>query len=78
MAIGTFALSFMQGLKGVADNDIKCRITSEFAGHSHSWRVYSSDIVDTGVKAELTKHLIIGGCLKRISSSASVIRKLYA
>ena len=47
MAIGTFAFSFMQGLKAVADNDVKYRITSEFAGHSHSWSVYCSNIAGT-------------------------------
>ena len=82
MAIGSFAFSFMQGLKAVADNDVKCRITSEFAGHSHSWSVYSSDIVRAGASKE--KHevsdyweLLKDDIIKRLGNQKTVYVKVF-
>ena len=52
MAIGTFAFSFMQGLKNLSDNNVKYKAVSEFAGHPHSWNVFASNIVGKGQSGE--------------------------
>ncbi len=82
LALGTFAFSFMRGLKAVADNYVKCRITSEFAGHSHSWSVYSSDAVRTGYKggarqASYYWELINEDIIKRLGNQKAVCVKIF-
>lgn len=82
MAIGSFAFSFMQGLKAVVDNDVKYRITSEFAGHSHSWSVYSSDIVGIGAKSETQQvsnywELLKDGIVRRLGNQKVVCVKVF-
>lgn len=81
MAIGTFAFSFMQGLKAVADNDVKYRINSEYAGHSHSWSVYCSNIAGTnsGEKSQDISdywELLKDDIVKRLGNQKAVYVKI--
>ncbi len=82
MAIGTFAFSFMQGLKVLADNDVKYKITSEFAGHSHSWSVYESNIVGTAINVEQQKiskywELLKDDIIKRLGNQKVTYVKIF-
>ena len=50
MSLGTFAFSFLRGLKNIADSNVKCTVSSVFSGKEHRWKVYSGDITGTGEK----------------------------
>lgn len=81
MALGTFSLSFLQGLKNVADKNIRCSVSSDFSGKTHKWEVYSSDITCAGEKkapsvSEYWK--IIGNdIIKRLGNQNVVYVKIY-
>ena len=85
-ALGSFAFGFMSGLKAAEEGVRPREITSEFAGHTHRWQVYLSDLVTVGSKKEseaahpteiyweLLKEDIIG----RLGNQTFVYVKIYA
>lgn len=82
MAIGTFAFSFMQGLKTVADNHVKSSLTSSFAGREHKWKVYESNVVATGKKDEKRVksdywNLLKDDIVKRLGNQKAVCVKIF-
>ena len=85
-ALGSFAFSFMSGLKAAAKGIHPREITSEFAGHTHRWQVYLSDLVTVGSKkeseaahpTEVYWELLKEDIIRRLGNQTFVYVKIYA
>lgn len=48
VSVGSFLFAFMQGIAMMMNDSEPAPLKSEFAGHSHRWRMYRSNIVGMG------------------------------
>lgn len=83
MSLGLFGYSFMNGFKNIADNLKDCTIKSSFAGKTHKWDVYSSNIACSGNVQEIRPasqywKLLEKDIVKRLGSRKAAYVKIYA
>lgn len=81
LSLGTFAFSFLQGLKNIADHRSKETVTSGFAGNPHKWEVYAGNLTGTGQKTAPAVseywELIRDDVIKRLGNQNAVYVKIF-
>ncbi len=81
-AVGSFLFAFMNGIAAMEDNLEPTPVESEFAGKSHKWNVYTSDIVGMGENIPLDHKqywdALKDGIIKRLGNQRMTYVKVYA
>ena len=81
-AVGSFMFAFMHGIDAMQNNIDPVQIESEFAGKTHNWRVYRSNIVGMGDKVEPDFerfwNALKNGIIKRLGNQRMTYVKVYA
>ncbi|MCH5205301.1 MAG: hypothetical protein J1F09_00020 [Oscillospiraceae bacterium] len=81
-AMGSFLFSFLHGIALMMEDNTYVPIESEFAGHTHRWRVYESNSVGMGEQLDKNREsfweLLREHIIKRLGNQRLCYVKVYA
>lgn len=82
MAQGSFVFGFLDGVRSMAEDQPADQVQSEFAGKSHRWSVYRSNVVGMGATPDNQDtsfywNLLKEGVLSRLGNQKLCYVKLY-
>lgn len=81
-ALGSFIFAFMHGIELMENNEESIPLESEFAGKTHCWKAYRSNIVGMGDNIEpdfdLYWNALKDGIVKRLGNQRMCYVKVYA
>lgn len=81
-AVGSFMFAFMHGIEVMQDNLDAIPIESEFAGNTHKWKAYRSNIVGMGehIEPDFADYweILKDGIIKRLGNQRMTYVKVYA